>query len=395
MMLALRQFLLCLSLWLSIVAPISAQNTSAAADHFSYVMPSSRQVTVAAEGGLIFQMKVNGQGPFRTIFDTGAVNVISADFTKQLGLKVEEKAISFGAIGGSIKARTVHIDTLTIGDLTINNQTFYVLDIPADSGTPQMLVGWEFMRAFAVRMDFQHNQLTFFDGKTFKGTGNSVPLILHTNGNGIDVMAKVDGIEGRFLVDSGNQSGTFLSAVFGNRNNLVQKLNAHLLGYNGRGFGGDSPQAYFVRLHTFQIGKLKINGPVSRLQTANDSFNETLAGNIGQDILGRFTVTVDCQHAMMYLEKNPGWNKPGAFNRTGMLVDFNQDSDEVKTVFPGSPADAAGLKRGDRIVKINGKTPSNDPNDPLFTQPVGTVLHLEVKRGEILQLYEITLRDVL
>jgi hypothetical protein len=360
-------------------------------------MPSSREVTVPAEGGLIFQMKVNGQGPFRTVFDTGAVNVISANFARQLGLKVEEKAITFGAIGGSVKARTVHIDTVAIGNLTINDQTFYVLDIPADSGTPQMLVGWEFMQVFAVRMDFQHNQLTFFDGKTFKpeGRGDSVPLMLHTNGNGIDVMAKVDGIEGRFLVDSGNQQGTFLSAVFGDRNHLVQRLGAHLLGYNGRGFGGDSPQAYFARLHSFQVGRLKIKSPISRLQTANDSFNETLAGNIGQDILGRFTVTFDCQHAVMYLEKNPGWNKPGAFNRTGMLVDFNEDWDEVKSVFPGSPADTVGLKRGDRIVKINGKTPSADPNDPLFTQAAGTVLHLEVKRGEASQLYDITLRDVL
>lgn len=354
-------------------------------------------VTVPAEGGLIFQMKVDGQGPYSTVFDTGAVNVMSANFAQQLGLRIDEKTMDFGAIGGGVKARTVHVDTLTVGELNIRNQTFYVLDIPSDAGTPQMLVGWEFMQMFAVEMDSRRNQITFFEGTHFRyqGKGKAVPIFLHTDGNGIDVDAKVDGIQGRFLVDSGNQIGTFLSSVFVSKNNLVQKLNARYRGYNGRGFGGDSPSAWYVRLHSFQVGKLKIKSPVTRLQTASDSYNGKLAGNIGQDILDRFIVTVDCKHAVMYLEKTPFWNQPTGFNRTGMLVDYNHDSDEIKTVFPGGPAEAAGLRQGDRILTVNGTKPADDPNDPLFKQPVGTVLHLQVQRGEMSQAYDVVLRDLL
>jgi hypothetical protein len=359
--------------------------------------PDGRHITVPAEGGLIFQMKVNGQGPFRTVFDTGAVNVISRTFAQQLGLKIDEKPVDFGAIGGRVEAKTVYVDTVSIGELNIKNQTFYVLDIPSDAGTPQMLVGWEFMQMFAVKMNFKRNEITFFEATHFRyqGRGEAVPVFLHTNGNGIDVDAKIDGIKGRFLVDSGNQSGTGLSSDFVAQNNLVEKLHARYLGYNGRGFGGDSPSAWFVRLHSFQIGKLKIKGPVSRLQTAKDSFNQKLAGNLGQDILNRFIVTVDCKHAVMYLEKTPLWNKPASFNRTGILVDYNHDSDEIKTVFPGSPAEVAGLKPGDRILTINGMKPSDDPNEPLFKQAVGTVIHLQVQRGETSQAYDITLRDLL
>ena len=74
--------------------------------------------------------------------------------------------------------------------------------------------------------------------------------------------------------------------------------------YNGRRFGGDLLSAWYVRLPSFQIGKFKIKGLVTRLQAVEDSLNNKLAGNIGQDILQRFTVTVDCRRAVMYLEKH-------------------------------------------------------------------------------------------
>ena len=383
--------------FLLLISTLHAGLSLAAQTPAASTPPTGWHVTVPADGGLIFQMTVDGKGPYRTVFDTGAVNIMSANFAQQLNLRVDEKTTDFGAIGGGVKARTVYVDTLTIGELNIKNQTFYVLDIPSDAGTPQMAVGWEFMQMFAVEIDPKRNEITFFEGTHFRyqGKGEAVPIFLHTNGNGIDVDAKVDGIKGRFLVDSGNQFGTFLSSVFVAQNNLVAKLNARYRGYNGRGFGGDSPSAWYVRLHSFQVGKFKIKGPISRLQTASDSFDGKLAGNIGQDILNRFVVTVDCKHAVLYLEKTPLWNKPATFNRTGMIVDFNHDSDEVKTVLPGGPADAAGLRQGDRILTINGAKPADDPNDPIFKQPAGTVLHLQVRRGEISQPYSIQLRDLL
>ncbi len=143
---------------------------------------AGRYVTVPAEGGLIFQMKVNGQGPYRTVFNTGAVNIISAAFARQLGLHIEEKTVDFGAIGGSVQARTVHVDTLTVGELNIKDEIFYVLDIPSEAGTPQMLLGWEFMQMFAVEMNPKRSEITFFEGTHFRyaGKGKAVPIFLHT-----------------------------------------------------------------------------------------------------------------------------------------------------------------------------------------------------------------------
>ena len=74
------------------VSTVRVAHSQALAPVKNYRMPPSGQVTVPAEGGLTFQMKVNGQGPFKTVFDTGGVNLISANFAAQLGLQVGEKA---------------------------------------------------------------------------------------------------------------------------------------------------------------------------------------------------------------------------------------------------------------------------------------------------------------
>lgn len=361
-----------------------------------FTMPASGQVTVPADGGLIFKMKINGEGPFRTVFDTGAVNVMSTAFAKRLGLKIEEVPVHFGAIGGAVTAHTAHVDALSIGDLTVRDQTFYVLDIPSDSGDPEMLVGWELMRRFAVRVDFEHNQLTFFDGPRFHytGAGTTVPLIMHKDGNGVEIRAEVNGIPGVFGLDTGNQIGLFLNSSFVQEHNLVAALGARYRGYNGKGLGGPSPEAWFTRLHTLRIGDFEVANPVVRLQTQPDGMTSG-AGNIGQSILNRFTLIVDCMRGVMYLEKTIDWAKPEVFNRAGLILDPVGGVDTVMTVLAGSPGEASGLKSGDRITGINGHTPSDNPNDPVFNQPVGTILHLTVSRNGAERVYDVMLKDVL
>ena len=361
-----------------------------------YSMPASGQVTVPAEGGLIFKMKIDGQGPFRTVFDTGGVNIVSTAFAKRLGLKVEEKPVHFGAIGGAISVHTAHVDTLSVDGLIVRDQTFYVLDIPSGSGDPEMVVGWELMRRFAVRVDFEHNQLTFFDGPHFHytGAGTAVPLLMHKDSNGAEIRAEADGIPGVFTLDTGNQIGLFLNSGFVQEHHLVSSLGAHYRGYNGRGFGGPSPEAWFTRLHKLRIGNLEIANPVVRLQTASDGMYAN-AGNIGQSILNRFTLIVDCMRGVMYLEKTAGWDKREIFNRAGLILDPVDGVDSVKTVLPGSPGEVSGLKAGDRITGIDSQTPADDPNDPVFNRPTGTVLHLTVHRNGTEHVYSVTLEDVL
>ena len=61
-----------------------------------YQMPSSGEVAVPAKGGLIFEVMINGKGPFKALFDTGAVNFMAAGLARQLGLALDSHGFEVG-----------------------------------------------------------------------------------------------------------------------------------------------------------------------------------------------------------------------------------------------------------------------------------------------------------
>ena len=138
-----------------------------------------------------------------------------------------------------------------------------------------MLVGLELLQSFAVRSDFAQSELKLIDLDhfTYIAGGAAVPLVLNKHGNGIFFDAKVDGIKNRFQLDSGNQTGLFLNSAFVEKHRLPQRLHATLRGYNGRGLGGDAPEAWFARLRTFELG-----GCYAALKSRNDDlYSSTLS----------------------------------------------------------------------------------------------------------------------
>jgi C-terminal processing protease CtpA/Prc len=65
------------------------------------------------------------------------------------------------------------------------------------------------------------------------------------------------------------------------------------------------------------------------------------------------------------------------------------------TVLPDSPGAQAGVETGDLITAIDGKTPSDEMNQPAFLQPSGTQIQLTLQHGTGIRQVTVTLRDVL
>jgi carboxyl-terminal processing protease len=85
------------------------------------------------------------------------------------------------------------------------------------------------------------------------------------------------------------------------------------------------------------------------------------------------------------------------FNRTGLRLKREGAEWTISIVYPDSPADAAGLKPGDRIESIDGLRADQIDEDALAARlkgPVGSRLRLVVGAAER-RTATLVLRDIL
>ena len=70
----------------------------------------------------------------------------------------------------------------------------------------------------------------------------------------------------------------------------------------------------------------------------------------------RFNVTFDYGRQRMILEKNKNFDAPDVYDRSGMWINLDGQQFTVIHVIAGGPADQAGIKPGDRILALDGKS---------------------------------------
>jgi hypothetical protein len=365
-------------------------------------MPPSGKVVVSAKGGVEFDALINGKGPFRLIFDSGAgVNALNPTIARQLGLRVEGPSqIILGAGSGSLTEQAANVALVRIGDLALHDQKFYIMPMPwGDRSGPAGAVGYELMRRLVVTVDYEREQLAFNLPQPFTYSGHGVkvqiePMLTPFE---IEVRGSVNGASGVFCIDTGDEASLSLEQRFVGQYNLVKQLSPRYHGYAGSGIGGAMPAAYYGRVETLRIGEAEVNHVIAFLFD-RQAISAENAGNIGSRVLRQFNITFDDPHGVLYFEKNSNWGKPEIFNRAGIIVDSIMQNQEVMNVLPESPGEIAGVAIGDIIVQIDGRAPNKDPlqqDDPAFLQPVGTVVRLTVLRGDKTQKIEVTLRDLL
>lgn len=162
-MISLTRFVLLTS----IVAFFSA--TAIAQDRPSLKTAADKAVVVPFEllksRHIAVEVKINGKGPYRLIFDTGApTNLINNKLGKEAGvLKKDDKTVIplFGMAG------TKTIDTLEIGGVKMEKVPVVVMDHPTVLAISKALgpidgiVGFPFFARYKTTVDYQKKEITF------------------------------------------------------------------------------------------------------------------------------------------------------------------------------------------------------------------------------------------
>jgi hypothetical protein len=115
---------------------------------------------------MAIKVKINGHGPFRVIFDTGApVSLVNTRVAKVAGLLPKDTKPSRGF--GFLAAGQGKMKTLEVGGLKAKDVPIIIMDHPTVEAINQVLgpvegiIGFPFFARYRMTLDYQAQQMTF------------------------------------------------------------------------------------------------------------------------------------------------------------------------------------------------------------------------------------------
>jgi hypothetical protein len=212
-------------------------------------------------------------------------------------------------------------------------------------------LGEEAFNLVAVDIDYAHHRLAFRDPArlTKPARGVEVPLVEldgeHTVPLSINGAPPV-----QFELELGNVSGPLLV--------IPSYAEAHKL-LEGRRTSQRLSGKFIEPVVT--LDKVRFAGvdfPNAPIALVPDAAlpPASISGGVGLPLLSHFRLIIDYSHHRLFAIPNAGAARaPFAKDRLGLVVAKQGDELGVTFVSPGSPAEAAGFAKGDKIAALDGK----------------------------------------
>lgn len=338
-------------------------------------------VPMRLENGRIFlDVRVNGQGPFPFILDTGAHgSVFDSAFAQEVKLPLGA-ASRVGSPGGAgLQARRTTVDRLEIGGLTVRESpgmVFAGLPFPRGTSSPRGVLSPYRLGDLLVTLDYPRGQVVFRRGALPPPDGREVFGWDPAEGLPL-VPIDVAGHPLRVHLDSGAQDGLSLPAALETALPLSTPVTEV-----GRARTVD--RELVVRgaqlAGAVTLGRYTVENP-------SVAFVDMLAdiGNVGPPILAQFAITIDPVNSRLRLAgpADGRLRAPAPRPRRYGIRFTSLDASPlvVAGVDPGSPAAKAGLREGDTIVGMNGDPVDGLAGDRRAAALRGSPLSLRVRRG--------------
>lgn len=332
---------------------------------------------VVVRGNHFFVTVCRGERRLSFILDTGApASLLDLAVAESMGIPTRGTTHSGGAGPGQAAGAQLQTDSVRLAGTKVFAPIASALDMRGVSERAGIrvdgILGADFIARFVLTLAYHDSTLALLDPAAFRyaGQGTTVPFIFR--GRFIFVkgaLGLADGsqIPGEFVVDVGSGASLSLAKPFVEANHLRDRVGATVHRPAGFGVGG-ATWADMGRATSFSIGGVVLTHPTVFLYGDSAgvfSTNNLRDGNIGGDILRRFTVSLDYRRREMIFEPNADVSEPFELDMTGLaLVPIPGESmAQVIHVVPSSTAANAGLLVGDTVVAVNGHPASADELD--------------------------------
>jgi hypothetical protein len=351
------------------------------------------------------EVKLNGRGPFHCILDTGNGDfAIVDDVAQRLGLKVAEAGQESGVGEKKVSTGQTQIAKVQLGDLQFEDLEATVLpnlDLGNVFGKKSVdgIVGLDVFQQVVVKHDYIHMVLTFTLPDKFNYRGSGV-IVHFDRPRQIPVVdAVLDGVRGKFGIDTGARSSLLAYGPFVDQNKLKEKYDAKLEGVTGWGIGGPV-RSLLARAKEVRIGEVVVRDLVVRLSTQKTGLttSSAMAGLIGPDVLSQFDLTVDYSRNRLIFEKNKRYGRRDTYDRAGMWMGQDGEHFTIVDVIAGGPADEAGIKQGESVMAIDGVSTDKlvlpEVRDKMRHDPVGKQITLLLESNGKRRTAIVSLRDL-
>lgn len=321
---------------------------------------------------ILVQANLQGLIPIQLIFDTGAENTIlfqreladlvQVDFDQKIMLRGSDQSKDISATIGRRVTFSFKNRGLTEMDIIVLDEDIYQMHQVVGKEI-QGILGANFFKGLVVEINYKRRYLDIYRPEKFSlphGEWTSSTIEVIDNKPYIECPTHLEGqsvVSLKYLLDSGAGVPVL---IHNNTHESIDIPTVSMPGYLGSGLGGRL-KGYLGRIEGLSVQDYRLDNLVLGFQTidsirlADPGFIRN--GLIGNPILRKFHVIIDYSKEKLYLRKSKYYREEIAVDRSGVYIYAAGPLHNrfiVKDILPLSPADEAGIKPGDEILKVNG-----------------------------------------
>ena len=349
---------------------------SAVAQDFGFGFTNRRRAVIIPfewqSNLIVVPVSINNSDTLNFILDTGiSMNMITdPDVARDLDLKYVRKVNVLGVGQGSaLEARVSVGNRIRLPGVKAEGQNVVVLSedmlqLSSYVGMPvHGIFGFELFRNFVVKIDFRTRQITLYKPETYRyrGRGQQIPIVIEdtkpylyasaTYADNREVPIKV-------ILDTG--AGHALSLDVDTRGD-IQLPDKIIRAQLGRGLNGiihgSLGRLEKVKIGTFELQHVITSFPDTNSLAGQVARNLKRQGNIGCELLKRFTVIFDYSRKHVILKPNRRFYRE-KFERDMSGMEIKAEGNDyrkfvISNIQANSPAEVAGLQEGDEILSLN------------------------------------------
>lgn len=341
---------------------------------------------------ILLELGINGKPGYHFIFDMGEPTTLSSQLAKQSDWLAEGNAVS-----------------LQLGETSITHEAYTVTDLTSYTQklglTIDGVIGQSLFEHYVIEVNYEHMEMTFTPFEQFKYHGkgkhhkyklvNGMPMIKVK----IELYDETK-LKGKFLINTGASGGVIFNSPIVEKYNLLDKVDRYYTETMIEGINVNKVKVHFARVKEVSVfGFVLEDVPTILSETKKGLLSsDEYSGMLGNTIMKRYNIIFHKKKQMLYLEKNAIYGEPYLVNCSGIELQLNQDETiQISTVIPDSPADSVGIKPGDVIHSFNGHDSKHITLEEIrmYLEEDGRKVKMEVMRDDQILDFEFQLKKLI